>query len=284
MTRHDSFERKHPLACKSGIKGWTTQKGWADMSDDAQYLAKLREENEKARQDLSNQTLKERTTVAGLLRVLKIPYEDGEIRKEGPEPIDVRFRNAGFQVTEIPDKDCRRDAEYREKQKKYNAATLPMELGKPVQRGHDSLDPTACAPEVYFELILSRSQKKVKKYGQVDGDIDLLVYINQQPTHLYPTEPWPDPAPLRQHGWRSVAFVGGGPYARVLYANKDAPDFLRKAVGKTHFWEQEQTMFPQTLGLQCEPEAKSARSRRSSDGESISFSTYNVGRNGEDRR
>ena len=216
------------------------------MSDDTQALDRMRRGYEQAGPDLSDHECKERTTVAGFLRVLKVPYKNCEIRKEGPEPIDVRFREACFQVTEILDEDRRRDAELREQQKKIGNAKTLMELWKPAQPGRDSLSSTACSPECYFSVILSRSQDKLKTYGRVDEDIDLLVYINQRSTHLYPKEPWPDPTPLMQHGWRSVAFVGGGPYARVLYAKENAPAFLREAVGETYFWDKgpQQEMFP----------------------------------------
>jgi len=231
------------------------------MSDDKQVLEELRQHAEKARRDLNDSPLMERTSVAGLVRVLKTQYEDCEIRKEKKEqsPIDVHFRGARFQVSEILDEDRKRNEELRKRQKRLKGTRTYRELWECVRPGHDSLSPTARAPEYYFQLILSRSQDKLDRYRRVYGDIgdiDLLVYINRPSIHLYPTDPWPDPAPLKQHGWRSVAFVGGGPYARVLYANEDAPAFLRKVVGKTHFWEQPTDVFPQTLSPQCEPEAK----------------------------
>lgn len=225
------------------------------MSDDKQVLEELRQHAEKACRDLNDHPLMERTSVAGLVRVLKIPYEDYEIKKEKKEqsPIDVHFRGARFQVSEILDEDRKRNDELRKRQERLKRARSLAELWEPVRPGHDSLSSTAHAPEYYFQLILSRSQDKLDRYRRVYGDIgdiDLLVYINRPSIHLYSTDPWPDPAPLKQHGWRSVAFVGGGPYARVLYANNDAPAFLRKAVGKTHFWEQLTDMFPQASGPQ----------------------------------
>ena len=209
--------------------------------------------------------------MAGLLRVLKVPYEDCEIRKaeKDQEPIDVLFKladqkamtpEARFQITEILDEDRRRDAELCDRVKKLAKAETIREMYQPV----DSLNPTACAPEDYFQLILFHSQKKVKKYGRIDGDIDLLVYINQRSTHLYPIEPWPDPTPLVQHGWRSVAFIDNYSYVRVLYTKENAPPFLRKATGKTHVCENGPGMsvFPQKLAPQCESEAKSAQRYR----------------------
>ena len=193
---------------------------------------------EKARQDLNNTQLMEVTIVAGLLNVLRIEYEGCEIKNEKDQdsPIDVHFREACFQLTECLDEDRRRDAELCGKQEMPVSGSL-----------------TARTPKGYFHLILSCSQKKLKKYRRVDGDIDLLVYINQRSTYLSPVEPWPCSAPLRKHGWRSVTFVDNYSYARVLYANDDAPDFLREAVGKTHVCKNgpgRRSVFPQTLGPQ----------------------------------
>lgn len=219
-----------------------------DMSDDTQYLDEMHRHYENARRDLSDHRLMERTIIAGLLRVLEIQYEDREIQKKGPEPIDVWFRCARFQVTEILDEGRRRDAElYKQQQKLENAKSL-IECFEPVCPGHDSLNPTACSLDDYFQLIHRRSQEKLKKYGQVNRDIDFLVYINRRSIYLYPTEPWPAPTPLMQDGWRSVVFVDNR-YARVLYANDDAPAFLQDAVGRTRFWEKgsHESMFPQQL-------------------------------------
>ena len=157
------------------------------------------------------------------------------------------------------DEGRRRDAELRGREKKLDKASTPLELFEPVQPGNDSLSPTALDPDQFFQIILSCSQDKLKKYRRIDGDIDFLVYFNMRSRHLYPLEPWPDPAPLMAHGWRSVAFVGGGPYARVLYATENAPTFLRKAAGKTYFWQELQSMFPQELCPEGEGETKTDR-------------------------
>ncbi len=231
------------------------------MSDEKQARERWLQCDEKAYQDLNDESVKERTTVAGFLNVLRIEYEDCEIKKEKEQDsrIDVHFREACFQVTECLDKGRERNAEISEQQKKIGNAETPMvELLEPVH-----LRPTARTPKDYFHLILSCSQKKLQKYKRIEAyanllpRIDLLVYINQRSTYLsLSVEPWPSSAPLRKHGWRSVMFVDNYSYARVLYANEDAPDFLREAVGKTHDCENRpgtRNVFPQTLGPQLSP-------------------------------
>ena len=240
------------------------------MSDEKQARERWSQHVGKAVQDLNNESVSERITVAGFLNVLRIEHEDCEIKKEKKQDsrIDVHFREAGFQVTVCLDKGRKRTAELHEQQKKIGNAETHRELWEPIQPGRDSLSPTALTPKDYFDLILSCSQKKwqrelkreLKKYERGEAytnllpRIDLLVYINQQSTYLSSrVEPWPSSAPLRKHGWRAVMFVDNYSYARVLYANGDAPDFLRKAVGKTHDCENRpgtRNVFPQTLGPQ----------------------------------
>ena len=202
------------------------------MSDDSQFYEEERERTKKARQDLSDHTVRERTTVAGFLRVLKIPYEDCEIQKKGPEPTDIEFRAACFQVMENPDKDRRRDDEWR---KRENCLRRAVDTGKfkyykeAVEVRGAFLPRVLYTPKCYFQRILSCSEKKSKRYEKTYGrdavgNIDFLVYINLKDGILRPkTGSWPDLAPLKNHGWRSVSFIDNA-CARVLYAraNYDA--------------------------------------------------------------
>ena len=232
------------------------------MSDDSQFYEEELERTKKARQDLSDHGVSERTTVAGFLRVLKIPYEDCEIQKEELKLIiDIRFRDACFQVTASLDKDRRRDCELK---KRENNLRRAVESGKfkyykeAVEVKGSFLPPVLYTPKCYFQRILSCSEKKSKGYEKrcgrdAVGKLDFLVYINLKGGILSETESWPDLAPLKNHGWRSVSFVDNG-CARVLYAREDAPAFLREATEKTHIWplEIEDKMFPQRLGQECE--------------------------------
>ena len=238
------------------------------MSDDNQFYEEELERTEKARQDLSDHTVRERTTVAGFLRVLKIQYEDCDIQKKGPEPIDIWFCDARFQVTEILDEDRRRDGELR--YKRENNLRRAVDTGKfeyfqkAVEEPGPFLPPVLYTPECYFQHVLSCSEKKSKGYEKTYGrdavgNIDFLVYINLKGGIRPETEPWPDLAPLKNHGWRSVSLIGNA-CARVLYARENAPDFLLEAMGKTYLWPvwdpKIGSMFPQELGPEGKCEIK----------------------------
>ena len=232
------------------------------MSDEAQILNEMHRYYEKICQDLSDHSLMERTIVAGFLHVLGIEYENCEIqKKESNNSIDIRFQGAHFQVIESLDEGRRRDDGIRKRLENLKCALATKEfeyLWKAVEVPGSFNPPTNCAPEDYFQRIFCCSEKKAKKYGRVDGDIDLLVYINMKGRHLYPIEPWPTPEPLMEHGWRSVSFVDNC-YVRVLYAKKNAPAFLQAAVEKTHGDPKDGGIFPQELGPEEKCEAETVR-------------------------
>ena len=138
------------------------------MSDDSQFYEEELERTKKARHDLSDHTAKERRIVAGFLNVLKIQYEDCEIQKKGPEPIDIWFRCARFQVMESLDEKRRRDAKIRKREDNLRGAVntgkfehfqkaIVVEEPRPFR-------PARYTPECYFQRILSCSEKKLKRY------------------------------------------------------------------------------------------------------------------------
>ena len=231
------------------------------MSDEAQILNEMRRYYEKICQDLSDHPLMERTIVAGFLHVLGIEYKNCEIqKKESNDSIDVCFRGVHFQVTESLDKGRLRDKELCERKEnlKRALATKDFEYFRKAVEGSGPFSPpTNYTPEDYFQRIFCCSERKVKKYRRVDGDIDLLVYINLRDISLGDTKSWPDLTPLKNHGWRSVSFVDGV-YARVLYAKKNSPAFLQEAMGKTHGDPKNDRIFPQELGPEEKCEAKTA--------------------------
>ncbi len=233
------------------------------MSDEARFRKEVKaeiERTEKARQENSDHEMKERKAVAGFLRILKIQYEDCEIQKRGPEPIDVWFRDAHFQVMEKLDEDRCRGDEWRMRRERLVCAVTTGEFKyfqKAVEGPEPFNPPATYPPEDYFKLIYSCSEKKSKRYGGDVGNIDLLVYINLKGIFLDKTKPWPDLTPLENHGWRSVSFVDGV-YARVLYAKKNSPTFLQEAMGKTHGDLKNDQIFPQELGPEEKCEAKTA--------------------------
>jgi hypothetical protein len=211
-------------------------------------LKRLSRDAEEAVELFSNegQELQERTAVAGLLRVLGLDYREVEITKRGPEPIDVWFRDARFQVTEILDKDRPRNLEIKQRSDRIRRAKRLDDLFEP---GVISSNPIP--PREYAAMISDRCQEKAQKYADQCGDVDLLVYVNLRGRHLYPTEPFPEAAAGVCTGWRSVTVITER-FAVVLRAADNAPSFLSGRKGKMVYWNGMDSVFPR-LGKGSSP-------------------------------
>lgn len=216
----------------------------ADECWEKDFLKRLLVDAEEAVSLFSNegQELQERTIVAGLLRVLSIDFQEDEIMKQGPEPIDIWYRDARFQVTEILDEGRPRDHEIRKRRDRVKRAKRLEDILEP---GTVSSNPVS--PDTLFAIVSARCRAKAEKYGGNCSDIDLLIYVNLHGKHLYPTEPFHMPEESELRDWRSVSFIMER-YAMVLCANDTAPSFLITRKGQLFLWEQPDTAFPKLGG------------------------------------
>lgn len=196
----------------------------------------MRRTADEARKLFSNsgQTLQERTAVAGLLRVLGVAFRPDELIKKGPEPIDVWFRQARFQVTEILDPGRRRNREIGQLADRINNAASLHDLCTPGVVSSRPLSPTEL-----FELILKRSREK----AGACPNVDLLIYVNLRARHLYPAGPLPDAVSLASTGWRSVSVIMER-FALIPWAAPSAPDFLLLRKGQVIEWPSIESVFP----------------------------------------
>lgn len=202
------------------------------MSTEQEYLKALRDKAAEAEALFSNagQQLQERTAVAGFLRVLGVEFLETEIIKRGPEPIDIWFRDARFQVTEILDKSRQRNREISERAERFKKAKSLDDLMEP---GSISSEPIA--PRELVGRVSARSNAKAGRYGQSCHGIDLLIYVNLKRRHVYPLGPFPPLPESARLCWRSVSVVMEH-FAIVLWAAADAPSFLVQCLGKGMIW------------------------------------------------
>jgi hypothetical protein len=175
--------------------------------------------------------LQERTAVHGFLQVLGIAHTANDIIKQGPEPIDVWFQDARFQVTEIMHPPRPRDREVRLRAERARAARRLDDLMEPGTITSEPMEPREVLESVY-----ERARDKTAHYAQQCSSVDLLVYVNLCRRHLYPIEPFPEARNLEVLGWRSVSLVMER-FAIVLSAHSTAPAFLRGRVGKGAEWQ-----------------------------------------------
>lgn len=214
------------------------------VSTEREYLKALREEAGEAETLFSNsgQALQERTAVAGFLRVLGIDFQENEIIKRGPEPIDVWFRDARFQVTEIIDEGRHRNREIRARAGHFREAAS---LGDLIERGTISSQPMA--PSELVDHVAKRCREKEDRYGGNCGGVDLLVYVNLKGRYVYPLQPFPLVSEKTNLCWRSVSVVMEH-FAIVLWVAPDAPSFLVQRVGQPSPWKHgPESVFPKLI-------------------------------------
>ena len=204
-----------------------------------EVLKDLRRDAEESATLFSSRGQKEleKRATRGFLRALGIAFLKEELHSGQAEPVDVCFRDARFQITERLDLGRPRNLEWKEVAERRRNATFLEQLVEPYTPSRP-MDPAQT-----LKLVLEAVTKKWERYRNSTEDVDVLVYINLQGRHLYPTSPWPDVTDFRDQGWRSASVLVGW-HAVVLFARTTAPDFLRSVVGQTRReWNQPDGMF-----------------------------------------
>jgi hypothetical protein len=184
--------------------------------------------------------LRERKTVEAFLKVCGLAFGDDEVISYCPEPPDVLFRNARFEVVEIQDEGRKRHKEYKERAKKsVSASRLVDHLEESWQNS---------APIKFSELLVLIEKEVDKKYnkymnrkdGMIDfGALDILVYVNLLNRHLRANAKvkctLEFSSKVKRQGWRSISFImvpsTVPSYAGVVFVAQDAPDFIKDLQG-----------------------------------------------------
>ncbi|MEY9785438.1 DUF1780 domain-containing protein [Sinorhizobium fredii] len=207
---------------------------------DREFLDRIRSATAAARRFFSHEGAdeRERTMVAGFLTVLGIDYSADDIIKAGPEPIDVHFRDAKFQTTEILDDDRKRDKEIRERGGRAARAQRAGDLLEPV-----NLTGSAISAGELVERVRSCADAKRLHYAGQVARIDLLVYVNLRGRFVRDDTSFHAFSETEAGGWRSISVVMEG-FAIVLWAAHDAPAFLCAVIGKPMFRRTLESNFP----------------------------------------
>ena len=198
--------------------------------DDSDYLRLLTRQAEEANAFLSNARRweRERWVCQRLLTALNVRHRQDEF-STGQEPPDVLFRDANFEVFFVLDKGRRLIDEWKEELERRRSALSLSQLLRREARPRR-------IPAVELQARLSPTlRKKAHNYrerGLDLGDLDLLAYVSLKRDVLDLNSHFPPPGEYLRQGWRSLSLVGPN-YARVLFAHRDAPDFLRHSLGRT---------------------------------------------------
>ena len=170
---------------------------------------------------------RERAVCRAYLRALGVTSSESELKAPAPEPSDVIFRDAKFQVKELLDSGRRRGDEVRSKaEARANAEGIEALLEK-------YTSPTAMVLSDLASCVAGELKRYSTKYSGNARHLDALVYVNFRNRFLVPELGTVDQEVFARQCWRSVSALLP-PYGMVLYATADAPEFLLAAGHEPH--------------------------------------------------
>ena len=198
--------------------------------DDSDYLRLLTRQAEEANAFLSNARRweRERWVCQRLLTALNVRHRQDEF-STGQEPPDVLFRDANFEVFFVLDKGRRLNDEWKEELERRRSA---LSLSQLLRRETRPRRIPAVELQARRSPTLRKKAHNYRERGLDLGDLDLLAYVSLKRDVLDLNSHFPPPGEYLRQGWRSLSLVGPN-YARVLFAHRDAPDFLRHSLGRT---------------------------------------------------
>ncbi|EPJ94943.1 DUF1780 domain-containing protein [Pseudomonas psychrophila] len=199
--------------------------------DDSDYLRLLTIQAEQANAFLSNARKweRERWVCQRLLQGLNIPYHNEDFIQASQEPPDVLFGNARFEVFFVLDEGRRLNDEWREELQRRRSAYSLSQLVRREAR------PKRIPATKLLQRLGPTLHKKAKNYQERDidlGQLDIIAFSSLKREVLDLNSHFPPPTEYLRQGWRSLSLVGPT-FARVLFAQPDAPYFLRNNLGRS---------------------------------------------------
>jgi hypothetical protein len=181
----------------------------------------LASELAKAREDerfFSNAAKPERElwVAREFLTSLKVSYSDAELSTTPQDSdADVLFRDARFQIKEIPEPELRRSEQLRSYRLRAESATCVEDLVEPAV-AHDIILSNAY-------LLILECASSTRYAPAVKANLDLLCYVTRTRSGLGSEK---EKRQLEDAGWRSISCLYGS-HALVLSAAANAPSFLK---------------------------------------------------------
>ncbi|MES2871902.1 MAG: DUF1780 domain-containing protein [Pseudomonadota bacterium] len=199
--------------------------------DDSDYLRLLTIQAEQANAFLSNARKweRERWVCQRLLQGLNIPYHTEDFTQASQEPPDVLFGEARFEVFFVLDEGRRLNDEWREELQRRRSAYSLSQLVRREAR------PKRIPANKLLQRLGPTLYKKANNYREREidlGQLDIIAFSSLKREVLDLNSHFPPPTEYLRMGWRSLSLVGPT-FARVLFAQPDAPDFLRNNLGRS---------------------------------------------------
>ncbi|MFH1672807.1 MAG: DUF1780 domain-containing protein [Pseudomonadota bacterium] len=172
--------------------------------------------------------VREKWIVSEFLTRLGVLYKSTElISGEPASKIDISFRDASFQIKEIPDQDIERTKEARQL-KEYADKADSIKASFPPLKAKD-------IPLITdgYELALNKSQS-LSENGQypdhIRKSLDLLIYITRRRSSIIKRDRINEDD-FKGMGWRSISVLMGDK-SNILYCHETSPEFLREKCNK----------------------------------------------------
>jgi len=184
---------------------------------------------------------RERAVCRAFLRCLDVAFSEDEIVAPTPEPVDVAFRGARFQIRELMEDNRRRHDEWKTKLRRLKEARTLDD----VEGVRWSALPARMSRGELFAAVTMALDAKARRYGREQcAALDALVYVNLTMTRVLDLHTaLGETAGLAVQGWRSVSFVFP-PHGGVAYATGNAPSVLRDLAGQAlHAWSDLEHLF-----------------------------------------
>lgn len=198
--------------------------------NESDYLRLLTRQAEQATDFLSNARKweRERWVCQRLLNALNQRHRPEDFGNGG-EPPDVLFREANFEVFFVLDKGRRLNDEWKEELQRRRSA---LSLSQLLRREPRPRRIAASELQTRLGPTLRKKAHNYRERGVDLGELDLLAFISLKHEVLDLNSHFPPPSKYLRQGWRSLSVVGPN-YARVLLAHDDAPEFLRRNLGRS---------------------------------------------------
>jgi len=166
-----------------------------------------------------NKKPREIWVVDQFLKNLGVKFHKDEIIPNTDDPPDVKYCGASFEIKELSDEGRQRHREYKDYAKRLEKVEELSELTEPVHPMSATL-----------QEVVTMIESNLASYlidPALCPRIDILYYVNLQDLYFLKNSEYSFNNKHIWQKWRSVSLVENGKISVVLWATKDAPDFIK---------------------------------------------------------
>jgi hypothetical protein len=205
---------------------------WSNKSMEIDHKRLLEEQEEQLDEAISffsnaNKKERELIVVRYFLENLGITFTEEELESVTNEPPDIKFKEANFEIKELPDSNRRRHEEYKRAKEKCRVANKISDMFEFYTPENLTFQ------EIVNKLIafIIELEREHTYDVTVKNNLDLLIYFNQIGYHFTGDFSFDLPNDISEYGWRSI-LVTKSDLSCVLFSSDRAPSFLKEITGQ----------------------------------------------------